>query len=112
MNGEGRWKEIPLPMSDAARSMARGLSLVYGEFDTSDPDDSEAWRRFLYDPLRTFAEDGLIGDRDGWRVVTTIVNHHRPLNPRIGMATALLKNSPHEAAIMIYKLEEDGGPKA
>ena len=107
MNGEGRWKELPLPLSDAARNLARNLSVVVGEFDTSDADDAEAWRQFLYDPLRTFVSDGVIPDRDGWRVVTTIVNHHRPLNPRIGLAMALLKNSPHEAAITIYKLEED-----
>jgi hypothetical protein len=105
MTDNSGWIPIPLPRSDLAQELGE-MELFYREFDTSEHVDSEQWRRFLYDPLDDLVERGVVDDREGWRVVTTIINHHRPLNPRIGTCLLLKTQRSKEVAISIYKLEE------
>ena len=86
------------------------------QFDTGS--ESTKWRNFIYNPIRELAkDDGPLKERGSettaegesvseWRVATLIVNHHKPLNPRIGLASALVDRDKREVGITIYKLEE------
>ncbi len=93
------WQRIDLEESQAAMLAERKgsrLDLYWIEFDTNQDDERKALRRFIVRPL-----ESLVGEPDesepryfvpgiaiegidpSWRVVTTIRNHHRGLNPRI-----------------------------
>jgi hypothetical protein len=61
----GRFRRIRLPLSDDALGLngGRARHLVYGEFDTGL--EPEAWRTYLYDPLRVLNAEGLLDDVEG-----------------------------------------------
>lgn len=96
------WRTIEIGLSDDARSLG-SVSMWMKEFDTTA--DPESWRSFLYEPLSQLREAEIIKG-DGWRVVTLIINHHKPLNPRIGLASVTLNEDEKDVGITIYKLEE------
>lgn len=107
----GGWVQLDLPLSEKARSFPdHAMELWFREFNTST--EEERWRGFLYRPLQELArgpllDAGSLEDIESmWRVVSVIVNHHRPLNPRIGMATVVLDRKAAEIGITVYKLEE------
>ncbi|MEX2323748.1 MAG: hypothetical protein WEA29_08285 [Acidimicrobiia bacterium] len=56
----GRFFQTSLPMSRSALDLCggRGKTLIYGEFDTGL--EPEAWRAFLYDPLRVLSAEGVL----------------------------------------------------
>jgi hypothetical protein len=93
-------------MSETARNLAPNAYVLYREFNTTMVEEAESWRNFIFDPLPYLVASGAVADegRD-WRVVTMIINHHRPLNPRIGMARALVDPDADQIAIDIYKLQ-------
>ncbi len=107
MKDDSGWIPVPLPRSARSVKLEPDMELFYREFDTSVLEEADNWRAFLYDPLQDLVNGGLIPDREGWRAVTTIINHHRPLNPRIGTAFLLKTEKSKEIAISIYKLEEN-----
>jgi hypothetical protein len=96
------WREIEIGLSELAQRYGN-VRMFMKEFDTSE--DPEGWRSFLYKPLNGLREAGIV-EGDGWRVATLIINHHKPLNPRIGLVSATLDDDEQEAGITIYKLEE------
>lgn len=100
-----RWQRIELPMSDTARGLAPNAYVLYGEFNTTVVEEAESWRSFIFDPLPYLIGSGAVAEGREWRVVTMIINHHRPLNPRIGMARALVDPDADQIAIDIYKLQ-------
>jgi hypothetical protein len=60
----GRFFQTSLPMSRQALDLCggRGKTLIYGEFDTGL--EPEAWRAFLYDPLRVLSAEGVLDEID------------------------------------------------
>lgn len=100
--GPDSWRTIELGLSDDARRLGT-VSMWMKEFDTTA--DPEGWRSFLYEPLKALREAGIV-EGDGWRAATLIINHHKPLNPRIGLASVTLNEDERDVGITIYKLEE------
>lgn len=98
-----RWQRLELPLSEDARELGPGFELWFAEFDTREEPDE--WREFLYDPLQQLKEAGILDD-ERWRLSTLIVNHHKPLNPRIGLASVSVSHDDHDAGLTIYKPEE------
>ena len=102
-----QWQQIDLPESRAVELAERKgsrLDLYWIEFDTTVEEELKALRGFIMRPLESLVgrEEGagqteqgggpseyfvrgiaIEGVRPSWRVVTTIQNHHRGLNPRI-----------------------------
>lgn len=95
-----RWRELDLGLSDEAREMCDVRSF-FAEFDTDQ--DRDDWKEFLYNPLAILARDNVLEGED-LRVVTTIVNHHKPLNPRIGLASVTV--SDKDVGISIVKIQD------
>ena len=110
--GMSRWEPIDLPLSDKLMEVLGDrppLQLWTREFDTVD--EPEEWRNFLYDPLSALIEAGIVAEQQSeearpWRVSTHIVNHHKPLNPRIGFTSVIMDPSEAEVGVTIYKVEK------
>lgn len=96
------WRELEIGLSELARQYGN-VRMFMKEFDTRE--DPEGWRAFLYDPLNRLREAEIVGG-DGWRIATMIINHHKPLNPRIGLASVTVNEGEQDVGITIYKLEE------
>lgn len=99
----GGWQELEVPLSDEIRELA-DIRMWVKEFNTSE--DPEGWRAFIYDPLVVLREEGVVPGDDDWRLTTQIVNHHRPLNPRIGLVSVTTNDRERDAGVTIYKVEE------
>ena len=97
------WVEVPLAGSSfAVQEDEVVLALFWGEFDTP----SDYFTNLVMHPLETLLEDQRFtryGLNAGWRVRTTIFNHHKGLNPRIGFATAEVSSEDEEVYLTIYK---------
>ncbi|MGH8873740.1 MAG: hypothetical protein ACRDVM_00585 [Acidimicrobiia bacterium] len=105
----GRWNPIDLRGEEEGEAETP-VRMFWAEYKTERDD----WKEFLFHPLSVlvneFGKDGAaasLGVTDGWRVVTTVLNHHRGLNPRIGLATATLSETEETAYLSIYKYNQD-----
>jgi hypothetical protein len=87
------------------------------DFDSEDPQELGALRDFLVRPLESLtgegemAVDGLAieGVTTSWKVVTTLRNHHRGLNPRITTMVATLSDKEETVYLAGTKLNETEG---
>lgn len=100
------WQRLEVDVSDGARSMGGEISVWYREFDTTE--DPDGWRAFLLDPLPHLLGDGVLS-RDDFHLSTTVVNHQRSLNPRIGLVSVVVDDTDSEAGMTIIKLQEPEG---
>lgn len=108
-----QWERIELEQSEDMIDLLAGrppIELWKREFNTRE--EPEEWKDFIYNPLQALMEAGVIsgneqsGEGRGWRVSTHIINHHKPLNPRIGIAMATVDSSEEEVGVTVYKVEE------
>ncbi|HSF84418.1 MAG TPA: hypothetical protein VLG28_02005 [Acidimicrobiia bacterium] len=84
------------------------------DFDSNVPEELAALRDFLVRPLDSLtgegdlAIDGLAieGVTTSWKVVTTIRNHHRGLNPRITTMVATVSDAEETVYLDGIKLNE------
>lgn len=109
------WTMIDLSESEAVRlAQEKGsrLEVYWTEFDTSDEQDREYllhW--FMVRPLESLtgvgelAVPGLAIDDvgPGWKIVTTIHNHHRGLNPRITRVMATVSDDEETVYLDAHK---------
>lgn len=120
------WHQVDLEESTAANNRdkeGRGFVLYWGEFDTP----SGYFEELIMHPLRALGREGpeLLnasreemglepfkgdwpGDHgigEGWTIRTTIYNHHRGLNPRIGFMRLLVDEQTQEVEMGIHKHE-------
>lgn len=113
------WRLIELPGSEATRlaqSKDSRLDLYWAEFNTLDESDREALLRFMIRPLESLVGEGdyavpglaIEGLDDSWRVVTTIHNHHRGLNPRITRFMATVSQDEQTVYLDAHKQGDDG----
>lgn len=94
---------MDVPLSEELRELA-DIRVWVKEFNTTE--DPEGWREFIYDPLAVLRSEEVIPEDGAWRVTTQIVNHHKPLNPRIGLVSVTLNDREGDAGVTIYKVEE------
>ncbi len=82
------WQEVELSESRAAqlaREYGGGIAQHWKEFDTNNPEELAELTDLVMRPLPHLLV--LPGVDPSWRVLTTIPNHHRGLNPRITFAS-------------------------
>ncbi|MEX0825826.1 MAG: hypothetical protein WD184_03560 [Acidimicrobiia bacterium] len=72
----GHFLQAELPMSDEGSRLLGGgfRHILYAEFDTDS--ESDAWREFVYDPLKVLIAEGIIG-------ATPLDDHHAHLHVTI-----------------------------
>lgn len=125
------WQSIDLPDSQAVRLASRNdhrLELYWVEFDTNDEVERDNLVSFLMHPLASLtgeasesADEGAYVPRRGtivpglaidgvdetWRVVTTIHNHHRGLNPRITRFMATVSDDEKTVYMEAHKQPDE-----
>lgn len=106
---EGQWKEIQLGDFDrfaAQLEVKREFSLWYTEYNTSP--ETTGFKEFLMEPLPVLRAAGLLRGSDApWTVVTRITNHHKPLNPRIIFALAMVDEKDSTVHLTLHKQENN-----
>lgn len=82
-----RFLQAELPMStEGSRLLGGGFRhILYAEFDTDS--EPEAWREFVYDPLKVLIAEGIIG-------VTPLDDHHSHLHVTIYKLTGTSSDDP------------------
>jgi hypothetical protein len=109
-----RWRPIEVPESEAADLAAeRGnrLEVYWIEFNTNIEAERDSLLSFLIRPLESlvgegeYAVDGLTIDcvDESWRIVTTIHNHHRGLNPRLTRFMATVSDEEETVYLDVHK---------
>lgn len=123
------WQSIDLPDSQAVHLASRWghrLELYWAEFDTNDEVEREDLKSFIMHPLRSLrgeeaqsADDGsavqhtivpglaIDGVDETWRVITTIHNHHRGLNPRITRFMATVSDDEKTVYLEAHKQPDE-----
>jgi hypothetical protein len=118
------WSEVEIPAPEMRRvAEQRGVAPIrqyVTEFDTNDDAQRAAFFRLLRNPLPVFVgqvEDkdlseeeaveleGLVlaGVQPHWKVVTTLRNHHRGLNPRINLSSTTVSEEEETVYHDVYK---------
>jgi len=111
------WRLIELPDSQAVRlaeSNERRLDLYWTEFNTREETDREGMLAFMIRPLESLIGEGeyavpgldIEGIDRSWRIVTTIHNHHRGLNPRITRFLATVSGDEETVYLDAHKQNE------
>jgi hypothetical protein len=119
-----RWSEVEIPAPAMRRAAEqRGIAPIrqyVTEFDTNDATQRAAFFRLLHNPLpvlvgqvegKDLSEDeaveleGLVlaGVQPHWKVVTTLRNHHRGLNPRINLSSMTVSEEEETVYHDVYK---------
>ncbi|HSJ70948.1 MAG TPA: hypothetical protein VLA29_04785 [Acidimicrobiia bacterium] len=124
------WQSIDLPDSQAVRlasNYGHRLEVYWVEFNTNKPDERNDLLSFLMHPLASLRGDETESDDAGanvsqgtivpglsidgvdetWRVITTIHNHHRGLNPRITRFMATVSDDEKTVYLEAHK-QPDG----
>lgn len=123
------WQSIDLPDSGAVRLASEGghrLEMYWVEFDTNDDVERDNLMSFIMHPLRSLTGEAGESDYEAsnvsqrrivpgltidgvdatWRVITTIHNHHRGLNPRITRFMATVSDDEKTVYLEAHKQPE------
>jgi hypothetical protein len=124
------WQSIDLPDSQAVRLASDNghrLEVYWVEFNTNKPDERADLVSFLMHPLVSLTgEQGESADEESnvsqrtivpglaidgvdetWRVITTIHNHHRGLNPRITRFMATVSDDEKTVYLEAHKQPDE-----